>query len=163
MQILVIEQHPADIAHSLCDKHVVQQLEVVSELLGLAHTRNNEMVPPLQNLHPRLVHLEHKFTKWVSDTSGNYDWTYALAIALCDEYQHRYGFSHWYRTDIMRMLYAPFKLMLAPKPVTPAPVVMPARYVQRSVLASYRSYYSQKLALVPLWTRRLPPTWFYFT
>lgn len=164
MQILVVEPQPEDVAHSLCDKHVVSQLDVVGELLGLAHTRNGELIPPLKMLKPRTTHMNHPFAKWVSATSGNYNWTHRLAVALCDEYEHRYKFAHWYKDDIMRMMYAPFKLLGDPQPLMAAPCVMPTRYYIRGlVVASYRKYYSQRIATVPLWTRRRPPMWFYFT
>lgn len=161
MQIFVVENHPKQIAHALCNKHIVSQVGETAEMLAIAHVRNGEYVPPLITLEARRRHINHPCCAWVSQTEGNYIWAHQLALALCQEFKHRYGHEHAYEKDIMRMLHPPFKLMQAAMPQTPAPAVVPEQYKAASVIQSYRNYYHYKAARMAMhWTNRRPPHWF---
>lgn len=163
MQIFVVEKDPVDIARALCDKHVLSQIGETAELLALAHVIHKEGIPPLHRLKPRLGHAHHPCAQWVSRSAGNYRWAVDLALALCQEYTHRYQHGeHAYQAEVARMMHPPFPMLQQNKPRTPHVIVVPEAYLfKRNPVKSYRGYYHLKAQRMMMrWTRRLSPKWF---
>src|SRR5210317_1290512 len=70
MNRFLIEHHPAAIAKSLCDKHIVKMPLEEAQMLSFAVKR---YVPDIQGLQggPK-AHAKHPCTTWAGDTRGNY-------------------------------------------------------------------------------------------
>ena len=69
MNRFLIDHHPAAIAKSLCDKHIVKMPLEEAQMLSFAVKR---YVPDIEGLQggPK-AHAKHPCTTWAGDTRGN--------------------------------------------------------------------------------------------
>ena len=92
MNRFLIDHHPAAIAKSLCDKHIVKMPLEEAQMLSFAVKR---YVPDIEGLQggPK-AHAKHPCTTWAGDTRGNYMYSWMMLDEMSREYTRRYGKVH---------------------------------------------------------------------
>ena len=181
MNRFYIEQDPVAIAKSHCDKHICKMPVEEAQMLCTAHRLLDgtvEMRPSKSGKRMikywklddviseavlyKAVHMGHPCTKWTMESDSNYRFAYQLFMALCREYQYRYGKVHMCEKKLWIALRTPPKNI--PKgPMTDMPLAMgsnPECMNPDDVLGSYRHYYATKKDRFKMvWTNRDEPTW----
>ena len=190
MNIFVLNLLPKLAAEAHGDKHVIKMILEACQMLYTAHwtavypallqeraavkiakahkalpvpAHIMESAPKRKNADEpgyRPVHLHHPCTIWVRECLGNYMWTVELALAIADEYEHRWpGKVHSCKEQALW-------LKANPPPGIPMTerkgfaVAMDDIYkVPGDPVASYIAYYkgSKKDRNLTVYTRRAPP------
>lgn len=152
MNIFALDNDPTAAARSLCDQHIGKMLLESAQLLCNCHAE-----APYKR-----THYNHPCSVWARESLHNYLWLRKHALALADEYEHRFGKVHGSR--IVTVWAAQHVLVGVPAfQRTPFAQVMPEQYRQPDAVASYRSYYAAEKMILrgkPVtWTRRQQPDW----
>ena len=93
MNIFYLSECPVEAAQYQCDKHVVKMILESAQMLCTAHHACPTAAPRPEKFYKQ-AHLNHPSTIWVRTATANYDWMIVHALALCEEYTHRYGKIH---------------------------------------------------------------------
>ncbi len=93
MNIFVLDTDPHTAAIQQLDKHVVKMILESAQMLCTAHHACPSDAERPEKFYKQ-AHLNHPSTIWVRTTTGNYEWMILHALALCEEYTHRYGKIH---------------------------------------------------------------------
>ena len=93
MNIFYLSECPVESAQSQCDKHVVKMILESAQMLCTAHHACPSDAERPEKFYKQ-AHLNHPSTIWVRTTTANYEWMVIHALALCEEYTHRYGKVH---------------------------------------------------------------------
>lgn len=144
MNIFVLSLCPIEAAQMQCDKHVVKMTIESAQMLC---TVGHGIYAP--------THASHPCTRWAGLSEANFEWLTAHALALSDEYTHRYGRRHKSQNAIETVkqpLSFPFVGL------TPFALAMPDEFKIGDAVESYRAYYHSK-AHFAKWTRRQQPSW----
>jgi hypothetical protein len=182
MNIFVLSECPVDSAVQQCDKHVVKMIVESAQMLSTAHRmvdgkqttvlsssgRRIKMWklddPYLDNLLYKSVHTGHPSTVWTTESDQNYQWHYRHFVALCDEYEYRYGKVHSTRTKLEEALAQTPNNIKRTESITPFKLAMqqfPACIVEGDAVQSYRNFYQTKQDRFNMaWTKRPIPSWF---
>jgi len=91
MNLFILDTDPIIAARNNCDKHVCKIILEAAQMLSLAHIVNGSTDPALWNAK---THRNNHVSKWVRETIANYEWTAKHGLALCSEYEDRYGKVH---------------------------------------------------------------------
>jgi hypothetical protein len=112
MNIFVLDESPIVSAQEQCDKHVVKMIVESAQMLSTAHrmldgeqerrrsksgktmSKYWKLPDEREGLLYKAVHMGHPCTVWSMESRANYVWHYIHFVALCDEYQYRYGKKH---------------------------------------------------------------------
>jgi hypothetical protein len=159
MNIFYLDRDPIAAAQQHCDKHVVKMVLETAQLLSTAHWLQGEAGYAERHGLYKPTHAKHPSAIWVRDCAGNYDWTFALLCALCDEYRHRYGRQHATERLLMPLSEVPAKLDYRGRFVPP-PQCMPEEFKRPDAVSAYRAYYQGAKAAFARWTKRTTPDWF---
>ena len=180
MNIFVLSECPVKAAQLQCDKHVVKMIVESAQMLSTAHRMLDGNVdrrpsksgrtmvkyydhPYLDKLLYKAVHCGHPCTVWTMESSSNYVWHYKHFIALCDEYQYRYGKKHLTDTTLRSILMVPPANILRDER-TPFKLAMgsnPECMFPDDPVKSYRMFYHTKQQRFDMqWTKRDTPSWF---
>jgi len=180
MNIFMLDEDPVTAAVSQCDKHVVKMIVESAQMLSTAHRmldgsmeirlsksgkRNIKYYnhPYLDNVLYKAVHHGHPSTVWTMESLDNYIWHYEHFVALCDEYQYRYGKKHLtdtllrdtlrtYPKNIPQIGLTPIKLAMGSNPECMFP---------EDPVKSYRLFYQTKQDRFKMvWSKRDVPHWF---
>jgi hypothetical protein len=99
MNLFACEDNPVEAAKALPDKHVCKMCIENAQMLAVAvgdvdglgwgTLRKKDGTPYSQK-----AHINHPSTKWVRASYGNLAWTIIHGLALCDEFEHRFGKPH---------------------------------------------------------------------
>ncbi len=160
MNLFVVDPCPVASALALADRHVVKMAVETAQVLWTAlHLSAPPEALPAGGYRP--THRGHPVVRWAALSRGNARWAAEHGLALCGEYQHRYGRVHGSLAPTERALdlldllpdgpLAPFALALDDDlrdPLDPH--------------GAYRRYLARKYALwgsAARWTRREPPPW----
>lgn len=183
MNIFILHDDPVKAAQDQCDKHVVKMIVESAQMLSTAHRMLDgtmELRPSKSGkrmvkyyVHPnnnfegvlyKAVHHFHPCTVWTMESSDNYKWHYDHFIALCEEYEYRYGKQH--------STYGLLKDILASLPknipnvgLTKFRLAMQANpeCMFEDSVKSYRAFYHTKQSRFKMaWTKRSVPNWFVF-
>jgi len=181
MNRFILEDTPYQCAIAHCDKHVVKMPVEEAQMLCTAHRMIDgtlEMRPSKsgkrmvkywrlddevkESVLYRPVHMGHPCTVWIMQTKANYDWAYSLFVALCKEYQHRYGKVHMCEQKLLTML-SEAPQNIPDGPLTASPLAMgsnPECMDESDVIGSYRHYYATKKDRFKMtWSKREEPEW----
>lgn len=161
MNIFALDLDPVACAQAHCDKHVVKMVLESAQLLSTTHHRCNS---PVKHRLYLPTHANHPCQLWLLESASNYYWLSRLAVALCDEYEHRYGREHASRLLIETELTAcPHSRT---NRVTPFALAMPAEckpvspyYSLEEAVEAYRLYYAVHKAPILTYTNRKEPEW----
>ena len=155
MNIFVLDENPQIAAQMHNDKHVVKMiLETAQLLCGVHHMTDSQYVIPY-----KLSHKNHPCSIWSRECIENYVWLCDLGIALCDEYQYRYGKRHK-SLDVIEwaLFYRPNLPTYGD--ITPFALAMPDECKVNSAVESYRTYYIMHKKSLGIWKNREQPDWF---
>jgi hypothetical protein len=164
MNIFFVDENPRAAARMLANAHVRSQLNESYKMLSAVHHNYDSVVPGMAGL----THPDHPCTRWVGDTSHNYNWLYEHANELCREYRIRWDVSHWYEDDIEALSKPPLGLKRAS--ITLPPIVV-SRDLQpeidpdypwgwKDVIKAYQAYYNRDKRHLHFWMgERIPPRW----
>lgn len=181
MNLFVLDNCPVEAARLQCDKHVVKMIVESAQMLSTVH----RMLDGVQTRMPsksgktmskawtlpdsrddilyRAVHMHHPCTIWTAESNNNYNWHYVHFVALCDEYQYRYGKVHATNTLLRDALKNP-PINIPTGPLTKQPLAMKANpecMDYRDIVGSYRKFYQTKQDRFKMaWTKRPVPEWF---
>jgi hypothetical protein len=180
MNIFVLNESPIVSAQEQCDKHVVKMIVESAQMLSTAHrmldgvegrrrsksgktmSKYWELPDSRESVLYKAVHMAHPCTIWTMESRANYVWHYAHFIALCDEYQYRYGKKHASDTLLSDVLVeipdnipfgklTPFKLAMGSNP----------ECMSIDPVESYRKFYQTKQERFKMvWSKRTVPSWF---
>lgn len=182
MNIFILDLDPVKAAQLQCDKHIVKMPLESAQMLSTAHRMLDGIVTQgisksgkrtvKKYTHPdrdldlllyKAVHFNHPCTKWTMETSSNYRWHYEHWIALCNEYEFRYGKTHLSFTKLKKVLETPPK-NLKQGSLTQFPLAMgsnPECIFKDSPVKSYRAFYMTKQDRFKMvWEKREEPIWF---
>ena len=146
MNIFALSSDPRAAATMHCDKHVPKMVVEVFQQLGSAvrrHGATDEMMPLTQKGTPlKGGYKHHPCTRWCGDTLSNYKYAQAMGIALCDEFELRYGKPHASRLGITQLGEQRFLDLIPPGELTPFAQAMPDEFKHHDGVVAYRRYYA---------------------
>ena len=183
MNIFILDEDPVVAAQLQCDKHVVKMIVECAQMLSTAHrmldgeeyrapSKSGKRIVKKWQLQQNddivysAVHMGHPCTVWTMESSDNYQWHYEHFIALCMEYQYRYGKVHSTDAKLRDILKAlpvnikqgktPYKLAMSSNPECVINDLGGTNAVE-----SYRNFYQTKQERFKMiWTKRKQPEWF---
>lgn len=185
MNIFYLDHDILTCARYHCNKHVVKMIVEYAQLLSTAHrvldgkVISKELQGKIKNLilldgeavsivggklsiiNPKcykVTHFNHPQAVWARKSSGNYQYLFALLLALLKEYERRYK-----RTHATERL-VPF-LSQSPQKITNAgfflpPQTMPDVYRKACPVDGYRTFYINEKAKFAKWPENETPFWF---
>lgn len=153
MNIFYVHRDPTIAAKMLCDKHVVKMILESAQMLSTAH---HEFGSVVESMYKR-THVNHPSNVWVRQSHQHYNWLWAHAMALCEEYTERYGKVHKSQAIIERLVDVPRGLPSGC--FVDPPRCMPDEYKTGDTVESYRRYYIGDKAYMATWKQN-KPTWF---
>lgn len=155
MNIFVLHQNPIKAAQSLCDKHIVKMVIESAQIMSTVHQGYGAKT------HYRATHAHHPCTVWAGVSASNYAWLLAHAVAMCQEYTHRYEREHasekWITGELHHLPPGIPNVGL-----TPFAQAMPDAYRNEDAVLAYRTYYLKDKAYFAKWTNRDVPAWFQY-
>ena len=160
MNLFRLHDNPVRAAQMQCDTHVIKMTLETAQMLSTAHRLYGTLDHP--DLY-KATHSNHPSTKWVCETSGNYEWAYQHFLALGREYTHRYGKTHLSVKKLSRVLAnVPSNIPVGPQ--TTQSLAMkhrPECMFPDDPVKSYRLYYFTKRHDFEMtWKNRPVPPWF---
>lgn len=192
MNRFIIEETPFDCAQSHCDKHVPKMVVEEGQMLSTAHRlldgeltmlpasdkagnpvflksgerrkkKHWQLPDGRDSVLYKAAHMGHPCTLWSMETVGNYRWSFQLFVALCKEYNHRYGKIHK-SEELIPWLAVPPTNIDQSEELTQMPLAMgsnPECINPDDVIGSYRAFYQTKQERFNMvWTKRETPKWF---
>jgi len=180
MNLFVFSKRPRRNAQLYCDQHV---RKILLELTQMLYTAYHALLPVSDvrawlraNDAPgggyRPTHVDHPVTRWVRATPQNYRYAATTALALCDEFEHRFGKPHACRRHVVWLVvHTPFNdgacdasAGARRRRLTPFAQAMPGAYKDpTSAKRAYRRYARAEKRVfangrsMPTWTRRPVP------
>jgi hypothetical protein len=192
MNIFVLDLDIVKCAQAHGDKHVVKMLLEACQLLYTAHwvieyphileyrapvklaiVQKHLAVPEsLQSAPPSLTrptepgfrpcHIHHPCAVWVRKSLDNYIYLAKLAVALADEFKHRYPKKGAHACEVhAHWLLNHYPLVMMDDGLSPFVQAMDNQYKKEDPIAGYRNYYltsKQERGLLK-YTNRSPPDW----
>jgi len=99
MNLFACYDDPIEAAQCLPDKHVckmcIENAQMLAVAVGSLHGFGwgNIRKKDGSNYSGK-AHFNHPSTKWIRESYANLAWAIAHGLALCDEFEHRYGKPH---------------------------------------------------------------------
>ena len=137
MNIFYLHKNPEEAAKYQYNKHVVKMILESAQILCTVHHKymGDDVDVPYKP-----THRNHPSTLWAGQSAQNYEWLYRHFIALCGEYEKRYGKEHLSYTkckDKVNML--PGGMLETG--LTDIPQCMPDEYKDDCSVQAYWNYY----------------------
>lgn len=152
MNIFYLDHDPALAAMYQHDKHVVKMCLETAQILCTVYARWGRPAPY------KPTHVNHPCVLWAGDCVEHYDWLVRHGLALCHEYQHRYGREHACLDIIRQTTNPPAALCERVRARKMPPQCMPDEYkVPGQTVLAYRNYYLGAKVANQNWTRRARP------
>ena len=165
MNIFVTDFDPTIAAHNLCDKHVIKMVLESTMLLSNVMHKEGFTNPPC-----KLAFSKHPCSVWAGKSIGNYCWLYDHNLAICKEFENRYGHSHSFVQHLPGL--NPAKLWHIKEerwPMTLDDYVdlgfddfcncTPYKEMP-NVVEAYRKYYIEAKSKFATWKKTEPPDWY---
>jgi hypothetical protein len=174
MNLFASDPDPVVSAAALADRHMKQALECAQMLSTVLRTAGLDApYAPTGKGARAIAHGElyraayphHPITRWAGATRGNFAWTIAHGLALCDELTRRFGSIHRSRPVIETA--ADLEATIPDGDLSPFAVDVPEAWREHVDMtgdpcAVYRSYLRAKYTAwgpAARWTRTSPPSW----
>lgn len=171
MNIFAVDDNPIIAAESLHDSHVIkmatesaQILSTVVDPIKEAYSQDSPRKRYLVTTGKRIympTHTKHPCVIWAG-IRPNWQWLYLHAMALCEEYQHRFGRVHG-TLEVVVALASELPVLDTITTRTPFVLAMPEIYRGPDPIEAYRQYYiGEKMTpggRIAKWTNREPPQW----
>jgi hypothetical protein len=164
VNIFCLSSDPVEAAQFECNSHVVkmcvESAQILSTVIFLRdHDAYNIYAPCLY----KPTHRHHPCVKWATLTGENFRWLAVHSLALCDEYERRYGKVHASRRVVECCAEFPagdFYHITSYKHHTPFAQAMPEKYRCEDAVIAYRNYYAGEKARFTRWEPRAKmPSW----
>jgi hypothetical protein len=140
----------------LCDKHVVKMPLESAQMLCSAF--------PQGRAPYKRTHFNHSCSVWARRSKKNYEWLIQHALALCDEYTHRYGKTHKSREVILWCAKNRHRIRFPHLGRSRFAPCFDVKYHLGSIVMSYREYYRREKAAIATWSKtRAQPAWFTYS
>jgi hypothetical protein len=139
-------------ARAHCDQHVIKMILESVQILCTVLNGKGFKTPY------RSTHVNHPCVLWAGESHDNFCWLRSLALALNEEYRHRYPKSTDHKS--IAVLKAIAGARFPRRGLTPFAQAMPEKYrVPGDAVAAYRAFYRGEKLGFATWTRRPPPRW----
>ena len=177
MNIFKVDSDPQIAAQSLCDKHVPKMIVESGQMLSTAHRMldgiekkipsksGKRMVkgyyhPKLDDVLYKAVHHNHPSTVWTREAADNYSWHYEHFIALCKEFEFRFGKVHeTYRKLSQALSKLPENIPSGSTPIRKAMGAYP-ELLHLDGVTAYRKFYWLDKRDFAQWNKGRPaPQW----
>lgn len=150
------------------DRHVIKMILEYAQILSTAHrvldgtkVGRSWVLPDSrdESLY-KATHFNHPSCVWARSSVGNYQWLSDLALALCDEYRHRYGAEKRHKTETVLALLA----KRLPDNIPNGPFTDPTPALTEDLkdlpsMEAYRIYYARDKRSLHSWKNRETPDW----
>ena len=146
MNIFVLDRNPVTAARMHCDKHIPKMCVEAAQMIASAlrrHGATDDMMPLTKSGTPyKGGYKHHPCTVWAGDSFANWFWLWNHGMALCEEYEKRFGKEH--------ACYEPISFMGGSTvqwpsyKFTPFAQAMPDEYRNEDAVKAYRAYYHSK-------------------
>jgi len=106
------------------------------------------------------THVNHPCAKWARETRSNFIWTCEYGLALCKEYNFRYGNFHKCAEVLRDCLWKYESIPLGE--ITPFAIAIPEEHQLKfptDAINQYRNYYNWGKRKLHKWTNRQTPLW----
>jgi len=148
MNIFVLDNNPEKAAAAMdcvrVPKMVVESAQMMASALRRWGATDDQMPIAKTSGKPyRGGYKHHPCTIWAGDSMDNYQWLANHAIALCIEYNIRFGKTHACQEAIMKM--DMMDVFIKPGRMTPFAQAMPDEYKHEDAVTAYRAYYHSKV------------------
>jgi len=159
MNRFVLDLDPKLAAEYHCNKHVVKMIVEECQMLSTAHRLlSDDLSSEEDKILYNAVYMNHPCAIWVRQTSGNYEWAYALLENLCQEYTLRYERVHKSSQLLPYLQYLPKGIVKSP--LTDFAQAVPEDCKHDNPVIAYQKYYREHKSSFAKWTKRSVPTWF---
>lgn len=180
MNIFILDYDPVISAEMMCDKHIPKMIVEAAQMLSTAHRMLNGYVekrpsksgkrminywvhnnPNLEEVLYKAVHHGHPCTVWTMESKSNYDWHYRHFVALCSEFEYRFGKSHMTTDKLTETLQrAPDGIPdIGITPFAQAMSHYPECIVPNNPVKAYRNYYHAAKNFAKWEKGREAPAW----
>ena len=178
MNIFYLSHKPSRAARWHCDKHVVKMILETAQLLYTAHwvlaalaggapdlsTAPTLASNPKQHGYLSIRNKNHPCAIWTRESLDHYEWLCRFGLALCAEYQHRFGAKKQHACEQhIRWLQAHLPPTLISKGWSQPAQAMPEEYrVRGDSIRAYRKYYKLNKGEqrdILTYTKRHRPHW----
>ncbi len=169
MNIFVVHENPNVAASLLCNRHVTKMTLESTQMLCTALRQNKVSEDTMRTFgivnskgEPYgATHVNHPCTRWVTLSTGSFDWLLAHGLSLATEYGLRYRKQHACIKPLLGILSLRSSNLFPPFAYTdrtPFVQAMPDAFkVEGDAVKAYRRFYQEKLAG---WTEEgRPPRW----
>ena len=157
MNIFYLDSSAVQSAKMHCDKHCVKMILETAQLLSTAHrVRDGDEYADDAGLY-KSTHKNHPSAVWVRQSWANYEWTYNLLVALCNEYTQRYNKTHKTANLIDALGHHPESIPHGY--FTEPPQCMPDEYKDQCTVTAYRQYYLGEKMYMAKWNHCGTPEW----
>lgn len=162
MNIFYLDSSAVLSARMHCDKHCVKMILETAQLLSTAHrVLDGDEYADDAGLY-KSTHKNHPSAVWVRQSWANYEWTYNLLLALCNEYTDRYNKTHK-TASLLDVLHKAPDSIPRYHPhgyFTEPPQCMPDEYKDQCTVTAYRQYYLGEKMYMAKWSLpTLTPEW----
>ena len=162
MNIFFLDKDPGLCAKYHCDRHLVQQINTVAQILSTVMRKSGiEYGFTAKN-------KEHPCVLWVEESDENFLWLHKLGMELCREFSFRYSGNGSHRhtcehlirdthlestgKNLQRKRRKKFK-------ITNPPQLISDHFKSDEVVKSYRDYYLVEKTKLLVYTKRQVPDW----
>jgi len=128
-------------------------LESCQMLCTTLNHQHGHQVTPYKN-----AHLNHPSTKWVRESSANFESLVRHTIAMLEEYTKRFGKVHKCAAVLDECIEIYDASQFPSGEPTKLPLAMPEEYKSDNVVESYRRYYASKERM--RYPKDCIPSWF---
>jgi hypothetical protein len=159
MNIFFLDKNPMQSSVMYGDKHVGKIILEIAQMCSTAlHRHGLSKIAPYKE-----AYQNHPMTRWVGDSSGNFEYAVTLATGLSNQWHHRVGTSHKSIDAIIDItiggILSDKVFKTFPKhDFTLPPLCMPDEYKSdnystfEQTVESYRRYYTHAKSAMHEWT-----------
>ena len=158
MNIFILHTDIQQNVQQYVDKHVVKMpLESAQMLCTVANELCGKQVAPYKS-----THINHPCTIWARQSKQNFEYLFALMVAIDIERQYRFNSAenHLSVTKLIQANILQYADMLPNSGLTDFAQCMPEPYkVAGDAVSAYRNYYNCEKRNLFKWTKRNTPDW----
>jgi hypothetical protein len=163
MNIFVLDLDPKVAAKAHCDKHVVKMIVEHLQMMSvaLAHYDLDPARKKDGGFYSVRAYKNHPCTKWFKESFDNFEWTYSLTWALCNEFKERYGGEHAGMQSLKSIDGNKVKNTFPRLGYSQPAQAMPSYCKSDDPVVAYRNYYNYEKWKFASWDKAggTPPPW----
>ena len=179
MNIFVLDQNPIAAARMHCDAHVCKMVVESAQMLSTAHRIldgkegfsksksgkrmiKDYILPDVESVLYKAVHINHPCTKWSYQSASNYVWHYGLFRELAKEFEFRFQKVHqsWNLLGDLLLTLPKNIPNVGPTPFAKAMKAYPEIYSIQDTVDAYRKFYLTDKISFAKWNKgRSAPDW----